>query len=143
MSTLRIKPEHSSRLLLFVCGTHFAALAVVPFLAIAPGLQLSMLVLIAISLVHTFRTHVLRTNGYAIRTVEWDGKGEWVLLMASGKIVPAQLRRTSYVQPWLVILNFSLGRFSSRTLILLPDAVDPEVLRRLRVRLRLDSSCHL
>lgn len=142
-STLRIKPESSVRLSLFIYGTHFTALAVTLFLPIALQLQLAILILIAISLIHALRTHVLRTNGYAIQSAEWDGGGEWTLFMASGKRVPAQLRASSYVQPWLVVLNFSTGRFSTNSLILVPDAIDPDLLRRLRVRLRLSGSCGL
>ena len=136
---LRIEPGNSLRLSLFLCSTHLGALSVIPLVPMAPAPQLGISLLIAISLVHALRTHVLRANGYAIKSAEWDGENEWILFMADGKTAPARLKSSSYVQPWLVILNFSLGRFSTRTLILLPDAVDPELLRRLRLRLRLIS----
>ena len=142
-SKLHIAPATSLRLGLFLCGTHLGALILIPFLPIEPMLQLAMGLLVSINLAHALRTHALRTNSYAIRSAEWDAEGEWILFMASGEKVSAQLKGSSYVQPWLVVLNFSIGRFLSRSLILLPDAVDPELLRRLRVRLRLEASKRL
>jgi hypothetical protein len=47
----------------------------------------------------------------------------------------ASLRPSSFIRPWLMVLNFSVGRFGSRSMILSPDAVDRDSLRRLRVQL--------
>jgi hypothetical protein len=56
--------------------------------------------------------------------------------------VQARLSPSSFVATGLVVLNFRHGRWRACSLVLLPDALDPHLLRRLRVRLRLAGSCH-
>jgi len=124
-------------LLIFVLTAHISALGVVSLLPLELWLQLLILLAVTVSLIQAFRTHLLYSSSAAIRSVEWNGDGEWMLFTAAGDELAAQLKTSSYVQPWFVVLNFSISRFGRRSLILLPDAVDPELLRQLRVRLRL------
>lgn len=64
---------------------------------------------------------------------------EWQLAMANGEVQKASLLSPYFVHPQLVVLAFKTGatRWHRRYVILVPDAVDPDSLRRLRVRLRL------
>ncbi|MCF6354382.1 MAG: hypothetical protein L3J26_04660 [Candidatus Polarisedimenticolaceae bacterium] len=134
---LRLSPQKSATLLTFILATHASAMGMALFLPLEFWLQLLVLLAVAVSLIQATRTHLLRSNGSAIRSAQWDSAGEWMLFFANGDEIAAQLKASSYLQPWLVVLNFSTSRFRRHTLILLPDAVDPERLRRLRVRLRL------
>jgi len=118
---------------------HISAMGVTSLLPIEHWLQLIVVFAAAASLIQGLRTHVLRSSSAAIRSAEWNSEGEWVLFTTNGDELAAQLRASSYVQPWFIVLNFSVSRFGRRSLILLPDAVDPELLRRLRVRLKLFS----
>ncbi|MCP5418931.1 MAG: hypothetical protein H6970_00365 [Gammaproteobacteria bacterium] len=72
-----------------------------------------------------------------IRTLDLQSDGSWSLGDGVG------LKRTAwltgcYVHPSIVLLNFSLTRWTRRSVILLADSADPESIRRLRVRLRTD-----
>jgi len=134
---LRLSPQKSATLLIFTLTAHVGAMGMVLFLPLEFWLRLSVLLAVAVSLIQATRTHLLRSSGSAIKSVQWDSAGEWRLFFANGDEFAAQLKASSYLQPWLVVLNFSTSRFRRHTLILLPDAVDPERLRRLRVRLRL------
>ena len=134
---LRLTPKKSTTLLIFILTAHISALGVIPLLPLEFWLQLAILLVVIVSLIQVFRTHLLCSSGAAITSVEWDSDGEWTLFTAAGDELAAQLKASSYVHPWFVVLNFSISRFGRRSLILLPDAVDPELLRRLRVRLRL------
>lgn len=46
----------------------------------------------------------------------------------------------TYVHPRMVILNFAIGLFRRRAVVILTDSADAEALRRLRVRLLLRKS---
>lgn len=136
---LRITPHSSRQLSLFIWCSHLAALCPVLLLAISPWLQAMMAVLVVLSLLHNRNTHLLRSNASAITSVEWNGEDEWLLFGPHGSRRRARLLGSSYVQPWLMVLNFrSLGKGPRHvSLILMPDALDAGLRRRLRVRLRL------
>ncbi len=135
--SLRLTPKRSTVLLSFMLIAHIGAMGVVLLLPLEFWLQCLLLLVVMMSLTQAICTHLLRSNESAIRSAEWNSEGEWTLLTANGDELAAQLKASSYLQPWCVVLNFSISRFGWRSLILLPDAVDPELLRRLRVRLRL------
>lgn len=67
-----------------------------------------------------------------------DADGEWHV-RGRGSADWEQVEPVSvYVQPWLVIVRFARSRdWLPRALLIAADAVDPDLLRRLRVRLRL------
>ncbi|VAX06947.1 hypothetical protein MNBD_GAMMA26-1982 [hydrothermal vent metagenome] len=134
--TLRIEPKASRQLLLFLSAAHFAALLIVLFMPFDLVIKFFVVILVVANLLRLVRLHVFRSSANAIRLVEWDADGEWSLLLANGESLAGQLSPSSYVQTWLVILNFSIGCFVTRSLILTPDTVDQALLRRLRVRLR-------
>jgi len=82
--------------------------------------------------------HILRSSSRAILEALWDGQGDWTLHVASGTWCPAELERDSLVTLPLVVLNFHARSRRRCSLILTTDNCDPELLRRLRVRLRLE-----
>lgn len=67
----------------------------------------------------------------------WHADGRWTLTLGSGREVEGRLLGSSFVSPALVVLNFRQGRWRTRSLVLLPDNLDPNLLRQLRARLRL------
>jgi hypothetical protein len=71
-----------------------------------------------------------RGRGFIARLELLDGR--WRLETGDGSVYRASLTG-GYAHPGIVILNFRLENGGRRSLALLPDAADPEVLRRLRV----------
>lgn len=71
----------------------------------------------------------------------WERDGRWRLRRRDGTVETARLLAGSYLQPQLAVLRFALEsevRFPRvRNVVLLPDGVDAESFRRLRVRARL------
>lgn len=66
-----------------------------------------------------------------------DTKGEWQLVTRDGNRYDATILASSFVTPYLAVLNCSLtGRWLQYHIVILPDAVDEEAFRRLRVWLR-------
>ena len=136
---LRIIPNPSRQLSLFIWCSHLLAFGLILMLSISVWLRAAIAILVVLSLFHHRNTHVKRSNVSAINSVEWDGGEEWLLFMAKGNKRRARLLGSSYVHPWLMVLNFSSegGYPRPSSLILMPDALDAVMQRRLRVRLRL------
>jgi hypothetical protein len=70
----------------------------------------------------------------------WQSDNDWQLTTGNGQEVLAELLPTSTCQPAFVALNFRtdknrwLDRYFS--VVIVADAIDPEIFRQLRVRLR-------
>ncbi len=133
---LRLRPGRSPRITLYIWAIHLAALPVLIPLPLSPWLKACLLPLLGVSLYRAHRRHVSRQSPDAIEEAVWDAQGAWRLRLASGVTLKADLYPDSFVTVALVLLNFRSGR-RRRTLILTPDALDRDTLRRLRVRLKL------
>ncbi len=128
----------SRRLALFISLTHFAALLVIARLGIQYPVLLLLLVPVLVSGIRSWRVHGLLRGDRAVRRVEWGPDGEWTLFGPDGDRRSALLQSNGIVLPWITLLNFSLGGLRRRHLILLKDNCDPNQVRRLRVRLKLN-----
>jgi hypothetical protein len=81
----------------------------------------------------------LSASSWFIRRIEWAGGARWRLYGAGCTGRTARLLG-SYVHPRLLIMNFGIGRFRRRSVLVLPDSGDPEGIRRFRARLLANSS---
>jgi toxin CptA len=135
---LRLEPGVSRRLDGFLALSHSAALAVLPFSGL-PSLPVAALALsVVLSWLRSRRRGVLRDDPDAIASLVWEAGNRWQLIMRSGKQTGAALRPFVFMQPWLVILDFRRDDGGRARLVLLPDMLDRETFRRLRVRLLID-----
>ncbi len=133
---LLIEPRCSRRLVTFVALTHIAALAAVLSL---PLWRYRLLALVVIgSLVYHLYVHGLRRAPWSIRSAVWLADGSWQIALVSGARIDARLAAATYVSVPLVVLNLRSGRRRRWALPLFADALDPEQLRRLRQRLRIE-----
>jgi hypothetical protein len=71
-----------------------------------------------------------------IHRLMWEVDDDWTLWCNDSTELVGQLRPDSYESTWLVILRLQLQPGGRRTLVLLPDMLDRQSFRRLRVRLR-------
>ncbi|WP_089727202.1 protein YgfX [Candidatus Thiosymbion oneisti] len=134
---LRIRPRPSRILAVFLLVTHGAALSVVVALPLDWYWRSGLAILVLTSLINTIGTQVLFLVPWAGREAIWEPDGTWTLTLVSGKQVEARLLPSTFVTPGLLVLNLRCGRWRSCAMVLLPDTLDPDLLRRLRVRLRL------
>ncbi|MEA3277511.1 MAG: protein YgfX [Pseudomonadota bacterium] len=137
---LRIRPGFSRRLAGFVLVTHAAALTSVALLPVAWYVRLTLALTVLGSLAYQSAVHLIRTAPWAVREALRESDGTWTLILASGARVDANLSPSTLVTTGLVVLNFRCGGWRLRSLVLLPDALNENELRRLRVRLRLSGS---
>jgi hypothetical protein len=127
-----LEPRPSSRLILSVGAIH-AAVFGFSIWAPLPDVPRPMLFLPVLAGYLLFlRRHVWRP----VTMLAWDPVGGWSLGTVRGGEMEARLRHDAFVHPSLIVLNFSLGRWRRRSVVLLPDSLPADELRRLRALLR-------
>jgi toxin CptA len=134
--------RHSSRtLVVYLVVAHSGILALLPWLALSWALIVSFMVAIVTSFYFSLRRQALLSSPRAIVQIIWDSQNVWLLHQRNGIECVGKLLPSCFVGPRLVVLNFVVGFWWRRiSVILLPDNVDSEALRRLRVRLRITRS---
>jgi len=100
-------------------------------------LKIILFVVLLVSMVLT-----LRKGGPGnVKFMTWKEGPEWVIELKDNKQYKTQLLPSSFVSPWLVVLNFKRAdEQPRRSVTLFRDALDGESFRRLRVRLELEGT---
>ncbi len=111
------------------------ALALIPWPSVGAVAGALLAALIVFSLVRNFTVHVFMRGEHAVTELLWTREGEWRLRERGGRECVCRLRHDSYAHPFLTVLNFAGDRRCS--VVLLPDSLDRDTFRRLRVRLGL------
>jgi hypothetical protein len=132
---LRLEPRRSRRLAIGLAAAHGGALVLLPLLPLGAFVAAALGGLIILSWSWNHVLHVARRADRSLVSLVWLADGEWRLTERGGATRTGRLRWDSYVHPWLTVLNFTGARRCS--VVLLPDSLDPETFRRLRVRLGL------
>jgi hypothetical protein len=135
---LRLEPGVSRRLGIYLVLSHGAALAVLPFCGLPPLPVAALALSVVSSWLRTRRREVQRCDSESIESLVWEEGNRWRLILRSGRETGAILRPFVFMQPWLVILHFRRDDGRTARLVLLPDMLDRETFRRLRVRLLID-----
>ena len=98
-------------------------------------LHIVLTALIIISVWWTLRYQVFFYMPWSVVAIHWTNQG-WLLELANGITLSAQLLPSSIITVPLVLLHFRCGRWYRRSLILCPDSLSKDELRRLRFWLR-------
>lgn len=125
-----------SRLLLFALGAVYALTAVV-WLWVPlswPG-RLLLFGGLGWHFAFLYRLHVKPLLRCAVQDLGWDALRGWRLRCHGGEWLPARLLTPAFVSYRLVAVRFRVGRFSTRTVVVVADRLDENDFRRLRVRL--------
>lgn len=134
LETLHLKLGPSRRLAAAVAAMHIFA-GVMLGLA-APVLWLAA-PLLAGSLAHVLHREVLRRSPASIVAFTLHADCRCEFHTRSGAVREAQLLGSSFVAPWLTVLNLKTADSPlARHVVIVPDAVDSEIFRQLRVRLK-------
>lgn len=135
-STIEFKPRPSVLLARLLFAMHGSA-ALIVFLFVHHKIAMPVLLLLIVySYYRSYRKHVLHKGSGAIRRIIWQVDGSWYLEDASGVVRASELRPSSFIHPRLVILGFNLLRTKGRlSVVLCPDSMDQDTLRRMRRRL--------
>lgn len=134
---LRVSLRASRRLASVLVVAHTAAAATLIPLALALSAKLVCGMLVAVSLFVSLRRHALLSGSSAIREIELEAGEVAEVRNTAGEWRDARVLGSSYVSPALTVLNLRVGgsRFAWHVVIV-PDSIDAETFRRLRVQLR-------
>ena len=132
-TTLRIEPGYSRLIAGAVVLGHVGALTFLTAVPFAWWLPLVVLAVV-VSLWRSWPVYVARRRAPAY-VVTWEGDGRWIWCDAGREPIPCRLVPPTFVHPRLVVLNLACDG-ARRSVVLVSDNVDPDLLRRLRVRLR-------
>jgi len=133
---LLVRP-HPSRLLAgFVALSHGLALGIVLALPLGWAWGLALVLAIGLSAGWSVLTHIRPLAPWAVRQAVL-GEDGWELTLGTGVRRTARLVPSTFVGTRLMVLNFRCPPWLRCSLVLLPDGLDPDTRRRLRVRLRL------
>lgn len=91
---------------------------------------------IAVSALHCLRLDALQYSAGAIVELRLREGGSCELLTRDGRTLTGQVQGSTFVSPWLIVVNIRLEPGRRRSLILARDSAGAQVLRELRVWLR-------
>ena len=122
----------------WVMLVHGVPLLLWPVLQPAGWLILAVASTLLFSLTRSWQLQVSRHHPDAVCSMMWGEDTGCLLGLHSGEQEKVSLCAQAFILPWLVILHFNNRQGRKKYLVLLPDMVDREVFRRLRVRLKLE-----
>jgi toxin CptA len=116
---------------------HLGALAVLFPLDLPLIIKLAIAALLVVSLIVAWKKQPGKVGEDGVQSLVWQVDGDWLLETGDGQQWKAVLHESTYVHPWLVVLNFRReDRRGLLSFALAPDALDKETFRELRVRLK-------
>lgn len=136
-SPLILEPDPSRIYIALMLFVHLGAMAVIIPLNFHWAIKVVLWIVLLASLLS-----VIKKQGKGnVRCLSWKEDSDWVLSQEDGTEVEARLLTTTYVNPWLVVLNFKMLEDNrQRSVSLFRDALDQETFRKLRVRLALEKT---
>lgn len=135
MLNIRLKP--SGYLTLLLSAAHTIAIGLVLALPLPIGLKLVTTLVFCVSLVFYLKRNARLAAPNSIIALEIMEDCACAIETRSGKRLDCILLPTSYVSASLTILNLKAdGEMLARHIVILPDSINPEDFRKLRVLLR-------
>lgn len=132
---IRITTRLSPRLLALIYGAHAISLGVLPGISVSWTVRSVLTGCVLYSLYRFDARHRRRNDPGYPDEIQLNRHDEWSMKLPCGELRPVELLPRSFVHPRLVVLRFREGR-KHIAVILTPDVVDREQLRRLRVRIK-------
>ncbi len=135
MLNIRLKPSLYMTILL--SAAHAIAMGLVLALPLSIGLKLVTTLVICISLVFYLKRNARLASPNSIIALQIEEDCTCAIETRGGKRLDCILLPTSYVSASLTILNLKAnGEMLARHVVILPDSINPEDFRKLRVLLR-------
>ena len=134
---LRLSLKPSRYLAIGLTLGHLAAIGCVVIVPLTFWLKLILSGMLVASLIHTLTLHVWRSRASSIIALQCDRDGVAVIQMRSGEEREARVLGSSFVASYLtiVLLKPNTNR-RVHTLVVLPDMLEPDIFRQLRVWLK-------
>jgi hypothetical protein len=117
---------------------HGNTLLVLPFTGLPLPVTAAIALAVTWSFIKAWRTQVLLTHPAAVRSLRWGDANDWQLTRQDGTMLHTSLQPRVFIHPRLVILRFRNTWRQSYSVVLVTDRLDPEIFRKLRVRLLIE-----
>ncbi len=138
-ATIDLAPRPSLRALQVLFWLHVAPLGLM-LIALEPGWGMAGLAFaLGASWLWLRRHPAFGFGNKALTRLTWHQDGSWTLHPAGGGTLQGRLAGNSLVHARLIVLNFQLTQGGRCSRVLLGDELEPELLRRLRARLRVET----
>ena len=136
--SLSIKRGKSKRIFLtMVYISLCACIAIVSLILYGYWLFILLMPLLVLLAVSETRTHALLNTDRAVLSMCLYSSNEWTITRNKTENIPVSLSSTSFVTPYLMVLNFmEPQRRTTTPVIVMPDSISRNEYRKLLVRLR-------
>lgn len=89
--------------------------------------------IVGASLVYYLRRDALLSAPGAVIQVKLSEEMVGTLILRGGEHITGKLTGNTFIHPGLTVLDFAISRFLTRSVVILPDAIEPDIFRQLRV----------
>jgi len=132
-----LQPRRSLTLLVLFILIHSAAFFVLLLQPLSWLLEILSLSLVVASVIYILRRHVFLSDNRSVFRCWREANGGWRIQFRNGFVASANLLETSFISPYLMLLNFKIaGRRLPMSLPLAFDSASKDVLRQLRLASR-------
>ena len=133
--SIHIKP--SLQLVILLSLVHFVATGLLWTLALTLGIKAIGTFVLIISLIYYLKQDALLTANNAVVAFALSDEMQCALTTRSGESIACSILGSTFVAPYLTVLNLKpVENFFTRSVVILPDSMDAEEFRQLRVWLR-------
>ena len=137
MAVLSVHRKPSYRLAAILSMAHLATASLLWLLTLPLGIRVIIVVILIISLVYYLGQDALLTANNAVVAFALSDEMQCTVTTRSGKSMACNVMSSTFVAPYLTVLNLkSMGKFFACSVVILPDSIDAEEFRQLRVWLR-------
>jgi toxin CptA len=134
---LRIAIMPSRYLAAALAAVHMGAASAALLCPFDWRLRAVLVAFVAASLLLSLRRHAALRSPQSIVAVEISGDGGWTYCLRDGTWREAELLASTYVSPAVTLLGLRVREsWLARHALIVPDNVDPENFRRMRVAIR-------
>lgn len=135
MLTVHLKPSKLLAAILIVA--HCAAALIIGLLSVTTDIKLAGMLAVIVSAFFYLRRDALQHSAYSVTLLRFSDKVECTLETKCGQILECKVCGSTFVSFYLTVLILrSQQSWLTRSIVILPDAMDSEEFRRLRVLLR-------
>lgn len=133
--TIHLQPSY--RLAVILVLAHMVAAGLLWPLALPWNITVIIVVTLIASLFYYLRKDAMLTAQNAVVVLTLPDEMTCVLTMRSGESIACSIQGNSFVAPYLTVINLKPSqKFFTHSVVILPDGIDAEEFRRLRVWLR-------
>ncbi|WP_394807390.1 protein YgfX [Nitrosomonas sp.] len=137
MDALYIHRKHSYRLATILSLAHLATAGLLWLLELHLGIKTIVTVVLVLSLIYYLRQDALLTANDAVVVLVLSDEMQCTLTTRSDELIVCSILGSTFVAPYLTVLNLQpVGKFFTCSVVILPDSIDAEEFRQLRVWLR-------